>query len=63
MEKWLLRVDNPTPSFKSLINDVLTEFYYIATTARLNYGFSSINKRLAPVEFVFVGASLIVVEI
>ena len=55
MEKWLLRVDSPTPSFKLLINEVLTEFWHIATTPHLKYGFTSINKRLAPVEFVFVG--------
>jgi hypothetical protein len=56
MEKWLVRVDSPGHAFKTVINEVLTEFSYIATDLQLQYGFKSIDKRLAPVEFVFIGA-------
>jgi hypothetical protein len=55
MEKWLTRVDKPTPAFKSLINEVLRQFWVIAMTPNLKYAFTNIDKRLAPVEFVFVG--------
>lgn len=55
MEKWLVRVDAPVTSFKSDIHDALTEFWNIATTPELNIGFKKIDKRIAPVEFVFIG--------
>jgi len=55
MEKWLTRVDKPSQSFQALISDVLSEFWLIATTAQLKYGFTGIDKRVAPIEFVFVG--------
>jgi hypothetical protein len=55
MEKWLTREDSPTHGFKVTINDVLTMFYYIASTPKFNKGFKLIDKRLAPVEFVFIG--------
>jgi hypothetical protein len=55
MEKWLTREDSPPHGFKGTINDVLTMFYYISSTPRFNKGFKLIDKRLAPVEFVFIG--------
>jgi hypothetical protein len=55
MEKWLVRTDNPQHNFKTSINDVLNEFYYIATEKKLQDAFKKIDKRLAPVEFVFIG--------
>jgi hypothetical protein len=55
MEKWLCRVDKPTQAFQAIIGDVLTEFWVIATTEDWQYGFKNVGKRLAPIEFVFVG--------
>lgn len=57
MEKWLIRVDSPPPLFKTTINEVLTDFWHMATDSKLKYGFTTIDKRLAPIEFVFVGAN------
>jgi hypothetical protein len=57
MERWLTRMDSPAQSFRVAINGVLDDFYYIATDKRLSSGFTKINKKLAPVEFVFIGSS------
>lgn len=57
MEKWLLRADPPSPDFKARMNEVLNGFWELATDANLKYGFA-IENRLAPVEFLFVGACL-----
>jgi hypothetical protein len=62
MEKWLLRVDKPGHAFKNVIEEVLKAFSIIATDPRLQYGFKSIDKRLAPVEFVFIGVLLFVLR-
>jgi hypothetical protein len=56
MEKFLVRPDAPSPAFKQAIGEVLTEFYYIATEHKLRDGFTKIGKRLAPVEFVYIGS-------
>ncbi|KAI0915786.1 hypothetical protein AcV5_003610 [Taiwanofungus camphoratus] len=58
MEQWLVRMDLPNPAFKTAVNDVLTEFWYIAHTPRLAQAFTKIQKRVAPVEFVFIGVVL-----
>jgi len=56
LEKWLIRIDKPTPAFKTQINSVLSAFWYIASTKGLDKGFTEIGKRVAPVEFVFIGS-------
>jgi hypothetical protein len=58
LEKWLIRIDKPTPAFKTQINSVLSAFWYIASTKGLDKGFTEIGKRVAPVEFVFIGVLL-----
>lgn len=55
MEKWLSRVDPPSQSFKHEIEEVLREFWNIAANPELNAGLKKIGKRLAPVEFIFIG--------
>ena len=55
LEKWLKRGDKPPPKFMTHINDVLSEFWHIATKSELNHAFTQVDKRVAPVEFVFVG--------
>jgi hypothetical protein len=55
LEVWLARVDPPSESFKRDIEEVLTDFWNMATDKTLNDAFRRINKRIAPVEFVFIG--------
>ncbi|KAF8640100.1 hypothetical protein AX17_001338 [Amanita inopinata Kibby_2008] len=58
LEKWLSRVDAPGDQFKSAIDSALREMWCIAEDSQLNKGFTAIGKRLAPVEFVFIGVLL-----
>ena len=53
-EKWIVRVDPPTQNFKKKIADVLRSLWHIASTDGLNKGFTSIQKKVAPVEFIFI---------
>ena len=57
MEKFLTQSNPPSATFKSDLNLVLNEFYFLATEKHLNIGFTQIEKRIAPVEFVFIGRS------
>ena len=59
LELWLSQGSPPMESFKKEIEDVLTDFWNMATDRSLNEGFRLINKRIAPVEFVFIGKTLI----
>ena len=54
MEKWLSRVDPPVQSFKVEIEEVLRDFWKIASDRELKVGLDN-GKRLAPVEFIFIG--------
>jgi hypothetical protein len=58
LDRWLRRVDQPVKQIKTLIEDTLTTFLQIASTPELNYGFTSFEQRLAPVEFVMIGLLL-----
>ncbi|KAF8844680.1 hypothetical protein BDN67DRAFT_894469 [Paxillus ammoniavirescens] len=62
LEKWLLGSNKPNQAFKAQINDVLTEFGYIAMTPGLNAAFEQVDKRVAPVEFVFIGTLLFIIR-
>jgi len=55
MEKWLSRIDPPLQSFKAEIEEVLRDFWKIAADPELNGGLQN-GKRLAPVEFIFIGS-------
>ena len=55
LEMWLSQENPPTEPFKQDIEEVLTDFWNMATDHSLNEGFRLINKRIAPVEFVFIG--------
>lgn len=59
LEVWLSREDPPTESFKKDIEAVLTDFWNMATDRSLNDAFRLINKRIAPVEFVFIGKCIL----
>jgi hypothetical protein len=58
LEKWLVRVDPPTESFMSRVDKALSEFWYLASNKGFDKGLKGFDKRVAPVEFVFIGTSL-----
>ncbi|KAI6046100.1 hypothetical protein EDC04DRAFT_1872864 [Pisolithus marmoratus] len=62
LEKWLSRIDKPTHSFKARIDNTLNAFWHIADADNLNAAFNQVDKRVAPVEFVFIGALLFVLD-
>ncbi|KAJ7682713.1 hypothetical protein DFH06DRAFT_1314897 [Mycena polygramma] len=62
MEKWLSRVDPPNEQFKSNIDQALDEFGRIASDPTLSMGFTRVNKRIAPVEFVFIGVLIYILR-
>lgn len=59
LEVWLSREYPPTESFKKDIEAVLMDFWNMATDKSLNEAFRLINKRIAPVEFVFIGNTVV----
>ncbi|KAF9485282.1 hypothetical protein BDN70DRAFT_871293 [Pholiota conissans] len=62
IEKWIARVDPPGQQFQEDIENVLRRLWVIASTPPLNEGFKKIEKRVAPVEFVFIGVLLYVLR-
>ncbi|OBZ67046.1 hypothetical protein A0H81_12868 [Grifola frondosa] len=62
MEQWILNMNPPIQTFKTAIYDILTAFWHIAATPELNVGFTKIQKRVAPIEFVFIGVLLYVMR-
>ncbi|EIW83162.1 hypothetical protein CONPUDRAFT_121609 [Coniophora puteana RWD-64-598 SS2] len=58
LERWLSRIDKPLPAFRQQMNEVLTEFWLLATSPNLQHAFTQVDKRVAPVEFVFIGVLL-----
>ena len=57
MEQWVSRAQAPSPAFKTAIGNVLTKFWYLADSPEYNQAFKNIHKRVAPIEFVFIGGS------
>jgi len=55
LERWLSRVDKPGQVFKTQVIDALNAFWHIASSEGLNAAFQQVDKRVAPVEFVFIG--------
>jgi hypothetical protein len=55
LSTWLSRGDEPQRSFKDAVVGALRELWHIATAANLNQAFINIPRRVAPVEFVFMG--------
>jgi len=62
LEKWLVRVDPPSESFMSRVDKALSEIWYLASTKNLDKGLKQFEKRVAPVEFVFIGVLLYVMR-
>ncbi|KAH9830711.1 uncharacterized protein C8Q71DRAFT_883466 [Rhodofomes roseus] len=62
MEQFVASMEPPESWFKTALKEALTKFWHIGSSKRLNYGFSSIQKRVAPVEFVFIGVILYILR-
>ncbi|KAL4074113.1 hypothetical protein V8B97DRAFT_1864609 [Scleroderma yunnanense] len=62
LERWLSRVDKPGQAFKKQISDALDAFWHIANVEGLKIAFRQVDKRVAPVEFVFIGTLLFILR-
>lgn len=56
IEKWISRVDPPTKQFQDDIENVLRVLWVIASKEEYRRGFTEIQQRVAPVEFIFIGS-------
>lgn len=59
MEAWVSREELPDEGFKKAISDVLSEYWHLAHTESLDHAFTKIKQRVAPIEFVFIGARIV----
>jgi len=55
LHKWLLSQDEPSDIFKNEIEDVLRTMWVIGSVEGFNEGFVNIEKKVAPIEFIFIG--------
>ncbi|KAJ3501180.1 hypothetical protein NLJ89_g9457 [Agrocybe chaxingu] len=62
IEKWIARCDKPSGQFQNDIENVLRTLWVVATNDAYNEGFVNIDKRIAPVEFIFIGVLLYVLR-
>jgi len=62
MEQWVARMDPPSPEFKAAITHALSWFWHLASSHEHNKGFTKITKRVAPIEFVFIGVLLFIMR-
>lgn len=56
IEAWISQKTEPTAAFKKAIDDTLGAFWYMAGERAYNRGFVQFEQRVAPVEFMFIGA-------
>lgn len=59
LNKFLDQDTTPSRNLQRDMVDVMKKFTEIATKDRLRFGFSNIPQKVAPVEFVFTGRSLL----
>ncbi len=59
-EVWLSGPEEVEEDMKEAIEYALTQFKMLAVDARYNQGLK-MNKRVAPVEFVFIGESIVII--
>ncbi|EPS97578.1 hypothetical protein FOMPIDRAFT_99127 [Fomitopsis schrenkii] len=62
MEQWLSNDEEPDGVFKTAMKEALTKFWHIGDTKSLNYPFTRIQKRVAPIEFVFIGVIIYILR-
>ncbi|KAI0315137.1 hypothetical protein OF83DRAFT_377527 [Amylostereum chailletii] len=58
MEKWLKRPDELAAGFKKAVKDTMQAMAYMAASDNLNKGFTKIQAKVSPAEFVFIGVFL-----
>jgi hypothetical protein len=59
LEGYLARVDAPIIQFRKEMDLVLSSFWSIAADDQLKKPFTVVQKRVAPIEFVFIGELLL----
>ncbi|EJD03075.1 uncharacterized protein FOMMEDRAFT_156447 [Fomitiporia mediterranea MF3/22] len=59
---WLHRVDAPGEQFKQEMDQVLSKYWLIANSDELNQAFTEVKQIVAPVEFVFIGVLIGVLQ-
>lgn len=56
LHKWLSAQTQPPPEgFKSQMEDVLRTMWVLGSVEHFNEGFVKIEKKVAPIEFIFIG--------
>lgn len=55
VQKWLSTQEIPPEQFKNEIEDVLRTMWVIGSEGAFNEGFVNIEKKVAPIEFIFIG--------
>jgi len=58
LSKFLDQETVPSKTLQKDMEDTMAKFTEIATTERLRFGFSTIQHKVAPVEFVYIGQFL-----
>lgn len=54
---WVDKEEAPSKKFEKAIEHTLRDFVSLATDKRYNQAFRTIDKKVAPVEFIFIGTS------
>jgi len=56
LQKWLSgQTQPPDEEFKTQMEDVLRTMWVLGSDDRFNEGFVKIEKKVAPIEFIFIG--------
>ena len=58
LHQWLSRADPPADQLKKDVDEILNNFWVLASSPKLNAAFQKIHAPVAPVEFVFIGTFL-----
>lgn len=59
VEAWIADLSEPEAQFQRDIDETLANFYILVSTPKYQKAFTAIGKRLAPVEFVFIGTFIV----
>jgi len=62
LHKWLVETPVPSIDFKQQVHGVFDDFVYLASTPGLDIAFTKIEKRVSPVEFIYIALMLAKIE-
>ncbi|KAI0790828.1 hypothetical protein C8Q75DRAFT_106715 [Abortiporus biennis] len=62
LHTWLKKDEKPRSEFKTKIEETLTEFWHLATQKEYSKAFTAVDKRVAPLEFTFIGVVIFVMN-